>query len=75
METQADMYISTLRSMIRAMGGNLRIEAVFSEGTVEISQFKEAGEGTAGAKKPGRVRTRREGMAAGRSATVRPDRG
>jgi hypothetical protein len=37
MERRADMYISTLQSMIRAMGGQLKIEAVFPEGRVEIS--------------------------------------
>ena len=40
MERRADMYISTLHSMIRAMGGELKIEAVFPEGRVEISQFR-----------------------------------
>jgi DNA-binding XRE family transcriptional regulator len=41
MERRADMYVSTLQSMVRAMGGVLRIEAVFPEhGTVEISQFR-----------------------------------
>ena len=32
MERRADMYISTLQSMIRAMGGQLKIEAVFPDG-------------------------------------------
>jgi transcriptional regulator with XRE-family HTH domain len=41
MERQTDMYISTLRSIIRAMGGHLRLEAVFPEGKVTISQFKD----------------------------------
>ena len=40
MERRADMYISTLQSMIRAMGGSLRIEAVFPDGKVEITQFR-----------------------------------
>jgi hypothetical protein len=40
MERRADMYISTLQSMIRAMGGQLKIEAVFPEGKVEINQFR-----------------------------------
>ena len=41
MERRADMYVSTLDSMVRAMGGVLRIEAVFPEhGTVKISQFR-----------------------------------
>ena len=40
MERSADMYISTLQSMIRTMGGQLKIEAVFPEGKVEINQFR-----------------------------------
>lgn len=41
MERRADMYISTLESMIRAMGGELKIEAEFPEyGRVQISQFQ-----------------------------------
>src|ERR1035437_8558138 len=40
MEKRTDMYISTLRSFIQAMGGQLQIRAVFPEGEVEIEQFK-----------------------------------
>ncbi|MGC2109563.1 MAG: helix-turn-helix transcriptional regulator [Candidatus Korobacteraceae bacterium] len=41
MERRADMYVSTLDSIIRAMGGVLRIEAVFPEhGRVQITQFR-----------------------------------
>jgi len=40
MERRTDMYISTLRSMIQAMGGDLLIEAVFPEGKVRINQFR-----------------------------------
>jgi DNA-binding XRE family transcriptional regulator len=40
-ERRADMYVSTLRNYIRAMGGELRITAVFPNGAVEISQFKD----------------------------------
>lgn len=40
MERRADMYISTLQSIIRAMGGDLKIQAVFPEGKVEINQFR-----------------------------------
>lgn len=43
LERRTDMYISTLRGIIQAMGGSLRIEAVFPDGSVEISQFKEQG--------------------------------
>lgn len=33
------MYVSTLRSYIQAMGGRLRVKAIFPEGEVEIDQF------------------------------------
>jgi ribosome-binding protein aMBF1 (putative translation factor) len=38
-ERRTDMYVSTLRSYIEAMGGQLEILARFPEGTIEISQF------------------------------------
>ena len=41
MERRADMYVSTLRNYIRAMGGELKITAVFPNGAVEISQFQD----------------------------------
>jgi transcriptional regulator with XRE-family HTH domain len=40
LERRTDMYLSTLQSIVKAMGGQLRIEAVFPEGTVEINQFR-----------------------------------
>jgi transcriptional regulator with XRE-family HTH domain len=40
-ERRADMYISTLRSYIRAIGGDLQIRAVFPEGDVLINQFSD----------------------------------
>jgi transcriptional regulator with XRE-family HTH domain len=40
-ERRTDMYISTLRSYIRSMGGDLQIRAVFPEGEVIIDQFRE----------------------------------
>lgn len=40
MEKRADMYVSTLRNYIEAMGGNLRITADFPEGSVEIAHFE-----------------------------------
>jgi DNA-binding XRE family transcriptional regulator len=40
-ERRADMYISTLRSYVRAMGGDLQMRAVFPEGEVIIDQFKD----------------------------------
>lgn len=41
LEQRTDMYISTLRSYIEAMGGELDIIARFPDGEVHISQFKE----------------------------------
>ena len=38
-ERRTDMYISTLRDFIRAMGGELQIKAIFPEGEVVIDQF------------------------------------
>jgi len=43
LERRADMYISTLRSHIRAMGGELEIVARFPDGEVRISNFEELG--------------------------------
>lgn len=39
MERRTDMYISTLRSHIEAMGGTLEITAKFEDGDVKISNF------------------------------------
>jgi transcriptional regulator with XRE-family HTH domain len=41
MEKQTDMYLSTLRRFIAAMGGQLDIIARFPEGTVRITQFED----------------------------------
>jgi transcriptional regulator with XRE-family HTH domain len=40
-EKRTDMYISTLRSVIKAMGGELEIVASFPDGNVRINQFEE----------------------------------
>ena len=40
MEGQTDMYVSTLRRFVEAMGGELRIVAHFPEGEVAINQFQ-----------------------------------
>jgi len=39
LERRADMYISTLRKVIKAMGGELEIKATFPDGEVRINQF------------------------------------
>ena len=41
MERRTDMYISTLRCYVEAMGGKLDIVAKFPEGEVHIAQFKD----------------------------------
>jgi len=38
-EKKTDMYISTLRRFVEAMGGQLEIHAHFPDGDVKISQF------------------------------------
>lgn len=40
-ERRTDMYISTLRSYIEAMGGELDIVARFPDGEVHINQFED----------------------------------
>lgn len=40
-ERRTDMYISTLRSYIEAMGGELDIIARFPDGEVRVNQFSE----------------------------------
>ena len=42
-ERRADMYVSTLGKIIKAMGGELEIRAVFPEGQVRINQFHTLG--------------------------------
>lgn len=41
LERKTDMYISTLRHFIRAMGGDLEITAVFPDSIVKIKQFQD----------------------------------
>ena len=42
-EKRTDMYLSTLRSHIEAMGGELEIVARFPDGSVRISNFSDLG--------------------------------
>lgn len=44
MEKRTDMYVSTLRNFIQAMGGQLQVKAVFPEGEVQIEQFESLAE-------------------------------
>lgn len=43
MEKRTDMYLSTLRSHIEAMGGQLEVVARFPDGSVKISNFCDLG--------------------------------
>jgi hypothetical protein len=42
MERRTDMYISTLRQFVMAMGGELVITARFPDGAIRILQFEDA---------------------------------
>ncbi|MEF8697730.1 MAG: XRE family transcriptional regulator [Candidatus Accumulibacter sp. UW20] len=46
MEKRTDMYLSTLRSHIEAMGGQLEVVARFPDGAVKISNFSDPGSNT-----------------------------
>jgi len=41
LEHQSDMYVSTLRRFVAALGGELRIVAHFPEGDVVVNQFED----------------------------------
>ncbi|MFM1647820.1 XRE family transcriptional regulator [Aeromonas salmonicida] len=41
MEKRTDMYLSTLRSHIEAMGGELEVVARFPEGAVRVTNFSD----------------------------------
>lgn len=47
LEKRTDMYLSTLRSHIEAMGGELEVIARFPDGAVKISNFADLGSSTA----------------------------
>ena len=44
LEKRTDMYVSTLRNFIQAMGGQLQVKAIFPEGEVQIEQFEPVAE-------------------------------
>ena len=46
-ERRTDMYLSTLRSHIEAMGGQLEVVARFPDGAVKISNFTDLGSNAA----------------------------
>ena len=49
LERRTDMYISTLRRFVKAMGGELEIRASFPEGSVRIGQFGKLADERSGA--------------------------
>ena len=46
-EKRTDLYISTLRGVIKAMGGDLEIVAKFPDGNVRINRFEDLERATA----------------------------
>jgi len=46
LEKRTDMYLSTLRSHIEAMGGQLEVVARFPDGAVKITNFEDLGKET-----------------------------
>lgn len=40
-ERRTDLYVSTMRSYVEALGGHLEITAVFADGAVPIRTFEE----------------------------------
>lgn len=61
LEHRSDMYVSTLREYVRALGGDLEIVARFPDGAIKISNFDDhtvlhaSEEAKAEAKRPCRV--------------------
>jgi transcriptional regulator with XRE-family HTH domain len=53
LEKQSDMQISTLRKIVKALGGELEVLAKFPKGTVKIDQFEPA------RRRPGNHRARK----------------
>lgn len=45
LEKRTDMYVSTLRSYLKAMGAELEIKAIFPDGEVLIEQFEDLDRG------------------------------
>ena len=41
LERNTDMYISTLKNFVEAMGGDLDIRVVFPDGEIKINQFED----------------------------------
>jgi transcriptional regulator with XRE-family HTH domain len=55
-ERRSDMFVSTLRNYVRAIGGDLQIRAVFPEGEVLIDQFGDLERSESGRSHPSTAR-------------------
>jgi transcriptional regulator with XRE-family HTH domain len=55
-ERRTDMYLSTLRNVIQAMGGQLELTALFPTGRVQVLTFRDGGRSE---KKVGKKRSSR----------------
>ena len=60
-ERRTDMYVSTLASVIKGMGGDLEIHASFPEGRVKITQFRHLKRKSASGEKKMPVQPRNQG--------------
>jgi transcriptional regulator with XRE-family HTH domain len=58
LERRADVYVSTLRKYVEALGGSLRIVASFPSGDIEITQFADNRRVGASPRKPRRISAR-----------------
>jgi transcriptional regulator with XRE-family HTH domain len=57
LEKQPDMQISTLRKIVKALGGQLEVLARFPKGTVRLDQFDPARRGTKHQEPPRKMRS------------------
>ena len=62
-ERRTDMFVSTLRNYVRAIGGDLQIRAVFPEGDVLIDQFGDAKRTEMGNRQPSKRDERKSSVA------------
>jgi DNA-binding XRE family transcriptional regulator len=74
-ETQADLYLSTLRSYVRALGGELEMRVVFGDGTWSEVSFADEPPAASGANTAPVVRIVRAGDRTGAFVAVPGTRG
>ncbi len=74
LERRTDMYLSTLRGYIEAMGGKLEIIARFPDQAVRITQFEALARGAVSGTDPGPARKSITGQKRGQEPIRDPDR-